>query len=287
MIYDTFLFFNEFDLLDIRLHELDAVVDTFVLVEATRTHSNQPKPLYYAENRARYAAFHNKIIHVIVDDTPDTADAWAIERFQRDAILRGLTCCRPDDLILMSDVDEIPRSRAVREATASMQYKRGAWADATHALMKQPLVTHSLRHRLKRRHPYVRVFALTPYIYFLNCVCIDRTFPATRMVFYRDMGRPRDLRRWGGAIIANGGWHFTCMGGVQTVLQKIAAFAHQEYNTPEYTDAARLEELVNRGEYVFSASGGPSTFRFVDVDDTQPSYVLAHLDQFQKWIKRF
>ena len=107
------------------------------------------------------------------------------------------------------------------------------------------------------------------------------------MVFYRDMGRPRDLRRWGGEVIADGGWHFTCMGGVETVLQKIAAFAHQEYNTPEYRDAARLEELVNRGEYVFSASGGPSTFRFVDIDDTQPSYVLAHPDQFQKWIQRF
>ena len=67
MIYDTFLFFNEFDLLDIRLHELDAVADKFVLVEATRTHSDQPKPLYYAENRERYAAFHDKIIHVVVE----------------------------------------------------------------------------------------------------------------------------------------------------------------------------------------------------------------------------
>ena len=175
MIYDTFLFFNEFDLLDIRLHELDAVADKFVLVEATRTHSNQTKPLYYAENRERYAAFHDKIIHVVVDDTPDTADAWAIERFQRDAILRGLTRCRPDDLILMSDVDEIPRCRAVQEAAAAMQYKRGAWADTTRALLKQPLVTRGLRPWLKRRHPYVQVFALTPYIYFLNCVCIDRT----------------------------------------------------------------------------------------------------------------
>jgi hypothetical protein len=285
MIYDTFLFFNEFDLLDIRLHELDAVVDKFVLVEATRTHSNKPKPLYYTENRERYAAFHDKIIHVVVEDTPDTTDAWAIERFQRDAILRGLALCRPDDIILMSDVDEIPRREAVRQAAASMRYKRGAWADMTHALMKQRFVTRGLRHWLKRGHPYVHVFALTPYIYFLNCVCVDRTFLATRMVFYRDMGRPRDLRRWHGEVIADGGWHFTCMGGVQTVLDKIAAFAHQEYNTPEYKDAKRLEEQVNRGEYVFSASGGPSTFRFVEIDDTQPLYVRAHREQFEKWIK--
>lgn len=62
MLYDTFLFFNEFSLLAIRLHELNTIVDRFVLVEATRTHSNKPKPLFYAENKERYAAFHDKII---------------------------------------------------------------------------------------------------------------------------------------------------------------------------------------------------------------------------------
>ena len=95
MLYDTFPFFNELDLLEIRLHELASVVDRVVLVEATRTHSNLPKPLYYAENRARFAPFADKIIHIVVEDTPDTADAWAIERFQRDCILRGLQNCRP------------------------------------------------------------------------------------------------------------------------------------------------------------------------------------------------
>ena len=111
-------------MLDIRLRELDTVVDRFVLVEATRTHSNRPKPLYYAENRARYAAFADKIIHVVVEDTPDTTNAWAIERFQRDCILRGLHNCRPDDIILMSDVDEIPRARVARETIQTMRYAR-------------------------------------------------------------------------------------------------------------------------------------------------------------------
>ena len=286
MIYDTFLFFNEFALLDIRLQELEAVVDKFVLVEATRTHSNCPKPLYYTENRNRYAAFHDKIIHVVVEDTPDTPDAWAIERFQRDCILRGLAQCRPDDLILMSDVDEIPRASVVQQAVRSMRYSRGFGANVLHALLKQRIVTRGLRHWLKRRHPYVRVFALTPYIYFLNCVCVDQTFPATRLVYYRDLGLPRDLRRWHGEILPNGGWHFTCMGGVETVLEKIGAFAHQEYNTPDYADVNRLEAQIDQGEYVFRASGGPGTFRFVDLDDTLPAYVRAHINEFADWIKR-
>jgi hypothetical protein len=68
MIYDCFTFFNELELLEMRLHELADVVDRFVLVEATRTHTNQPKPLFYHENRARFADFADKIIYVIVDD---------------------------------------------------------------------------------------------------------------------------------------------------------------------------------------------------------------------------
>src|SRR5689334_18016752 len=103
MIYDTFPFYNELDLLEIRLEELDQVADRFVLVEATRTHTNKPKPLYYAENRDRFARFQNRIIHVVLDDMPDTTDAWVLENFQRCGIRRGLTGCRPDDLILMSD----------------------------------------------------------------------------------------------------------------------------------------------------------------------------------------
>ena len=54
MIYDTFMFFNELELLELRLNELNGVVDKFVLVEATRTFTNKPKPLYYAENKQRF-----------------------------------------------------------------------------------------------------------------------------------------------------------------------------------------------------------------------------------------
>lgn len=56
MIIDCFTFFNELDVLEIRLRELDGVVDRFVLVEATLTHQGKPKPLLYAENKERFAA---------------------------------------------------------------------------------------------------------------------------------------------------------------------------------------------------------------------------------------
>ena len=66
-VYDCFTFFNEFELLEIRLNELDSVVDKFVLVEASKTHQGKEKPLFYNENKDRFKKFQDKIIHVIVD----------------------------------------------------------------------------------------------------------------------------------------------------------------------------------------------------------------------------
>ncbi len=111
-IFDCFQFYNELDLLEVRLAELYLVVDRFVLVEATYTHAGAAKPLYYADNRARFAAYADKIVHIVVAEDPG-GFAWNREAYQRDAILRGLGECRPSDMILISDADEILRAPVV------------------------------------------------------------------------------------------------------------------------------------------------------------------------------
>jgi beta-1,4-mannosyl-glycoprotein beta-1,4-N-acetylglucosaminyltransferase len=113
MTYDSFVFFNELDLLEIRLAELSPVVDRFVIVESTRTFTGAEKPLWFWENRSSFAEFAERIVHVVVDDMPDGVDAWARERHQRNCIARGLQSCSDSDYILISDVDEIPRSELV------------------------------------------------------------------------------------------------------------------------------------------------------------------------------
>ncbi len=71
MVYDCFQFFNELDILKIRLNVLAPIVDRFVISEATETFSGLKKPLYYEENKYLFAEFADKIIHVVVDDTPE------------------------------------------------------------------------------------------------------------------------------------------------------------------------------------------------------------------------
>src|SRR4051812_40271897 len=113
---DCFTFYNELDILEIRLRELYDVVDRFVLVEATHTHKGDPKPLHYATNRARFASWNDKIRHIVIGDLPVGDNLAAIRRRemgQRNAILLGLMDAQDDDIVLISDVDEIPRKSAV------------------------------------------------------------------------------------------------------------------------------------------------------------------------------
>ena len=118
MIYDCFTFFNEFDLLELRLHELNDVVDFFVLSEATKTFTGLDKPLYFEENKTQFAEFLPKIKHVIVEP-PETNDPWIRERFQRDEMFKTLDC-QSNDVIMLSDVDEIISAEAVKQYKPEM-----------------------------------------------------------------------------------------------------------------------------------------------------------------------
>ncbi len=128
MLYDCFTFFDELDLLDVRLHELHSLVDYFVLVEARQTFQGNPKPLYYADNADRFRRYADKIIHIVIDfpgegedynlNTKPLDGNWAREHYQRNQIARGLGAARPDDLVILSDVDEIVSETALRRALA-------------------------------------------------------------------------------------------------------------------------------------------------------------------------
>ena len=71
MIIDCFPFFNELDVLDIRLNILNEVVDKFVLVEASKTQSKIDKPFYFEQNKNRYSKFLDKIVHIKIEDYPE------------------------------------------------------------------------------------------------------------------------------------------------------------------------------------------------------------------------
>ena len=140
MIYDIFTFFNELDLLEIRLEILDSVVDKFVLIECTETFSGKPKPLYYNENKHLFKKWEHKIIHHVTDypisgyedlqlrlmqpgiskldeniilnaltttNVPKGEVHWLKEFYQKECIKKPLVDLNDDDICFVGDLDEI------------------------------------------------------------------------------------------------------------------------------------------------------------------------------------
>ena len=96
-IYDCFTFFNEYDLLDIRLEEHYDHVDHFVIVESNKSFQNKDKEFNLEKNWDRYSKYHDKIIYIKVEDMPGGENPWVREAFQRNAIERGIVDAAAND----------------------------------------------------------------------------------------------------------------------------------------------------------------------------------------------
>lgn len=263
-IFDGFIFHNEFDVLELRLTELYDTVDRFVLVEADRTFTGAPKPLHFQENRARFAPWLDKIVHVAVTDFPDTDNPWTREAFQRDAVARGLEGCEPADMVILSDVDEIPRAGVAR-------WLRGTQAGIVG--LRMAFFYYRLNHLNVAGEPH-EVWSLaargqlfksyTPQQVRLMRLSLRKVDPAAPP--------PRV------AVLNHAGWHFSYLGGDEAVREKIRAFSHQEFNTPEILGAVDVDALLASGRDLFGRPG--YAWRPVGVDDYFPRTVLADPDRW-------
>lgn len=119
-IFDAFMFKDEFDILECRIVELEEVRNlVHILVEADVDHQDHPKPYHFEAGKERFAKWADRIIHVKATGLPTARqdqDPWSREHAQREWIRVGLTIgeAKPDDMLLQSDVDEIPRALQAR-----------------------------------------------------------------------------------------------------------------------------------------------------------------------------
>lgn len=118
MVYDCIPFFNELDILKLRLHILDPIVDKFIIEEATVTFSGEPKELCFEKNKAMFQEFLPKIEYIVVDDSPKEATTHERDKFQKNALAKGLKDAADEDVIILSDVDEIPNPKALENIIA-------------------------------------------------------------------------------------------------------------------------------------------------------------------------
>jgi hypothetical protein len=193
-LWDLLMIRDELDILEAHLTEYeDTDIWRHVIVEAPLTFTGQPKPLYYAENKERFAPWADRIIHLVDDELPETHDPWVRERHQRDFAMRGLEGSTPDDVLIVADVDELLFHETLKALPdpllgVGLQLLYGAVDRLGNVQVMSSLarrgVVSSLNEVRERRESYPR--------------------------------------------IELGGWHLSWLGGPEVIRRKALSFSHTE-----------------------------------------------------------
>lgn len=243
-LIDCFTFYNNFDVLKIRLAELAPYMDHFVLVECTHTFSGKPKPLYFKENPIT----GYKINHVITEPRynyeVDEELAMRNTEQQVRGYAEGTKDLNDTDILFLSDVDEIPRPSRLRELA-----------------LDEPAI-----------------FDQMWYLYYLNVKTAWPQFGTARVPFSMAKNDfwAAAMYRWNPNmnIIRDGGWHFSYFGGLEAIREKISGVPDVNLrNTQEDIEGAMLAGVG------LEAFQGPVSM--CSIDDTYPNTILKDLDSYQ------
>ena len=274
MIYDCIPFFNELDILKLRMQIMAPYVDKFVLEESTVTFSGEPKEMTFANHRDMFAEFEDKIIYVAVDNSPMTGvTTHERDKFQKNQLIRGMTDCKPDDIVIFSDVDEIPNPITLEKIIQNFDSEKiyHLAQRMFYCFLNMEEVSGSLLSITGEFKGVSRKQWLG------TKVCSFANLPEEGIVFLREVSPddPRSVR------VEDGGWHFGYMGGdgernvAKRIGIKVKAAAHQEYNSSRY-----LNEAVDRllcGEDIF---GRNARFVRVPIDESFPEYLRNHQEEY-------
>jgi hypothetical protein len=233
-IYDCFTFYNELDLLELRFAELYDHVDHFVLVEANRTFQNNLKPFYFGENQHRFAQYMDKVIHIQVDDMPTDTDAWGREAHQRNSIARGIADADAEDIIIVSDLDEIIRPSTVDAMRTDSE--NSIWG------LRMPLFYFKFNYMLTTTDSIYTTWAMA-----CRKQILTEAEDLRRNRFALN-GFALNHNVNGIRMMEHAGWQFSYLGDTEFAKSKIQSFAHVETNRPEVIDSLDIEQSVANGD---------------------------------------
>lgn len=257
-VYDCFPFFNEHEILEIRLNELYDHVDYFVIAESCESHRGLPKPYHFENNRERYAKFLDKIIYLKVG-TVKASCPWDRENWHKNKVIEGLNNCQPDDLVLFSDADEIPSHTII--------------AGLKEAIKKHPIIL--IRQRMYQyflnrfwSDSWLGTIAMRGDQIALPHLGGDRWMPNHVRVNLLFNNTCQELQKQGPFPIweAEGGWHFTSMGGYDRYIDKWTNSIHWD-NIPHAETYSAWRSWVEGKQ-------------LVPIDASFPKYVKDHLQYF-------
>ena len=258
-VIDCFIFYNELDMLEFRLNELNDVVDYFVLVECIKTHTNNDKELYFENNKNRFSKFLDKIIHIIVkDNIPQTNSAWDREKYQRFCIDEGIKKLNlnNEDIIIIADLDEIPDTKTV------LNLKNNG-VDGIYNL-EMDLYYYNITCKYDKKWLQPKILNYGSYIKYNSPHVIFRELPNI-------------------PIIKNGGWHFSYFGDVEFIKNKLRNFTHEELNNDFMLNDERITKQIKNFSDLFERSH--ETFNYIDVNDN--TYLPYKYEEFKHILNKY
>lgn len=254
IIYDCFLFFNENDLLEIRINELKDVVDYFVIFESNSTFTKKNKGFLLDEKR--FEKFKTKIIYIKNQDWIRSPNPWSFETYQRNKIADGIIGAQNTDMIILSDLDEIPRKQALIEAFCQIY---------------------------KNNSKYVRL-ELSNFRYALNNISANNTKSTSVIITKKENTiSMQELRTKQKAdiTILNAGWHYSFVSSIENIIFKIDSYSHQEYNKWPNNNIESMKKRIYNGQSNFGHE--EDTYNRIKLNKNNcPKYVLKNKDKYAR-----
>jgi len=264
-IFDCFTYCGEDELLQLRLQELSNKIDYFIIIESSKYHSGKGKDQLF--DISKFYRYKDKIRYFYLKEMPQhDGNNWTYENYQRNQISKGLYDAKNEDIILVSDVDEIP----------------------------------NLDNELYKKSDSC-IFLQNFYYYKFNILCYDglkwnNKWPGSKSIkfkYFKNAQSVRELRvknipvwridqKIKRKIINNGGWHFSYLMSPEKIVKKIENFAHKEFKS--FSNIKLIKQAILEKKDIFSRSD--LKFKVVEIDNSYPKTIQNNLEKYKEWIEK-
>jgi len=243
MLFDCFLYFDEEELLELRVEMLKDVVDGFIISDGNRTFKGDPKPFTCVETIKRLKLPEDKIqvLHVELPSQEDVFNPWMREHAQRDALGVGMRMTPSDSVFFLSDVDEIPKPEALLEAVEIAKSR-------PHDCVRLSMPMFYGRADLRVINPDG------------DPMEAPTNWTGGTVILYEHLEKnPSQIRaNPNGILVGNcdAGWHFSWMGGAERMKRKVTSFSHCYDVIPNAVAPADSPEMLAYLDAYKASEGG-------------------------------
>ena len=267
-IFDCFSYWDEDLLLDLRLNTLNQYVDYFVIVEGNKTWQNNHKNLRF--NIEKFSKFKNKIIYIPVENMPGGGNPYLRENFQRNCIERGLVNAADNDLIIISDLDEIPILGMLYKLKSEMRF----------AVFKQKHFYYKINFQ-SQNNPF----------WYGSRICVKKHLKSPQWLRGLKF-KKRPFWRFDKFRLNNildfGGWHFCNLKTPEELLYKYQNLCetNDPYIFKEKIDEKylNLDEITKKIDLGKDIIGRDELYKKIKLDNTFPKYILDNPNLYKNWI---